>query len=363
MNRQWSMKLPSERSSGTQPLITTAAPQPVRGSVAVDVTTDLSQGAAGTLTGGMGVSPGSTSGQSGQWTMESASQTTQPNAFYQGVQGTLRGAIATGGARVGIPQGWRDDGSRLIAPNGIPVVLGFRWYILTHPWASDNWPLEPDHYATHVDFTQPVSGGGTVQHFRSSILIWKELNGDIVELWAGAEALALYQRVVTDDAAFPARSAAMVGASATVGATSLATRGGTTLVAPTFTPASTAQGSRAGSETVSQRLSTLEHQVQVVIQGLSKSPKTRDLIRTVGQDAADIGDALIQTKGRRGGLPSAGWIIRLILMILGLLFSDIAAWFLATFAHQSSLVPIPFLTVGTVVSGIAVLSAFRKFWH
>src|SRR4029078_354549 len=31
-----------------------------------------------------------------------------------------------------IPTGWKDDGKTLVAPNGVPVVMGFREYVLAH---------------------------------------------------------------------------------------------------------------------------------------------------------------------------------------------------------------------------------------
>src|SRR5205823_3004304 len=39
---------------------------------------------------------------------------------------------------VQVPAGWHDDGTTLIAPNGVKVVLGFRQFILGHNWDSQN---------------------------------------------------------------------------------------------------------------------------------------------------------------------------------------------------------------------------------
>lgn len=47
------------------------------------------------------------------------------------------------GVRV-IPLGWKDDGKTLTAPNGVPVVKGFRAYVLTHAWEADDLPLEAE---------------------------------------------------------------------------------------------------------------------------------------------------------------------------------------------------------------------------
>src|SRR5579862_2815105 len=88
-----------------------------------------------------------------------------------------------------VPLGWHDDGQNLVAPNGQRVVLGFRWYILNHPWDPDNWPLEHEHSASPIDVTNPSLGAGTIQHFRQGILGWSEQSGDIYELWSGAIAL------------------------------------------------------------------------------------------------------------------------------------------------------------------------------
>src|SRR5580765_731810 len=42
------------------------------------------------------------------------------------------------GGSMGIPQGWKDDGHTLTAPNNIDVVLGFRDWILSHNWDAGN---------------------------------------------------------------------------------------------------------------------------------------------------------------------------------------------------------------------------------
>lgn len=34
----------------------------------------------------------------------------------------------------GITSGWKDDGKTLVAPNGVPVVKGFREYVLARSW-------------------------------------------------------------------------------------------------------------------------------------------------------------------------------------------------------------------------------------
>ncbi len=91
---------------------------------------------------------------------------------------------------MGVPTGWTDDGTYLTAPNGRRVVLGFRWHILTHIWAADDWPIESEHYESVLDVTNPQHGDGIVQHFRRSILAWKEDSSQVLVLWSGSVALA-----------------------------------------------------------------------------------------------------------------------------------------------------------------------------
>lgn len=59
------------------------------------------------------------------------------------------GLIVFGRNTVNIPTGWKDDGTTLTAPNGVPVVHGFRDMILNHnpEWDSNLIPLSAE-YAT-----------------------------------------------------------------------------------------------------------------------------------------------------------------------------------------------------------------------
>ncbi len=47
-----------------------------------------------------------------------------------------------------IPTGWKDDGKTLVAPNGVPVVHGFRDYIMARSWAANNTPLAAEQSIT-----------------------------------------------------------------------------------------------------------------------------------------------------------------------------------------------------------------------
>jgi len=88
------------------------------------------------------------------------------------------------------PQGWKDDGTTLTAPNGIGVVKGFRQYLLGHSWRADDWPLEPEHGQNPLELSNPSIGGGTQQVFRRTVLEWTPKQG-IFEAWVGQELLEL----------------------------------------------------------------------------------------------------------------------------------------------------------------------------
>lgn len=67
-----------------------------------------------------------------------------------------------------IPQGWRDDGTTLIAPTGFRALHGFRDFILTHNWNSSN-SLVSDEYQD--------TSGKTRQDCYSCALLYNPKNG------------------------------------------------------------------------------------------------------------------------------------------------------------------------------------------
>jgi hypothetical protein len=72
------------------------------------------------------------------------------------------------GSMSGIPQGWKDNGSTLVAPNGKAITLGFRGWVLAHDWRADNAPLENAHGS---------DAGGTEQAFLNVRLRWTDKTG------------------------------------------------------------------------------------------------------------------------------------------------------------------------------------------
>ncbi len=100
---------------------------------------------------------------------------------------------------VGIPAGWKDDGRTLTAPNGQPVVRGFREYILTHPWEPGNWPLAPERAVTtgSVEPGNPAIGPGARQDFRECSLGWTQSRGAYV-IWLNATDIPYYLHEIAD---------------------------------------------------------------------------------------------------------------------------------------------------------------------
>ncbi|GHO85793.1 hypothetical protein [Dictyobacter formicarum] len=91
-----------------------------------------------------------------------------------------------------VPTGWKDDGTTLTAPNGNPVVKGFRSYILTHGWDSDDLPLEAEQSVSQLEVGNPGLGGGSRQRFRRTTLEWNPTHA-VFEAWTGQELIALEQ--------------------------------------------------------------------------------------------------------------------------------------------------------------------------
>lgn len=90
-----------------------------------------------------------------------------------------------------IPDGWKDDGATLTAPNGKIVVKGFRARILSDAnWQAVNIPLENEHGVSSEEMSNPSLGGGTQQIFRLSVLEWTQARG-VYEMWVGQELLAV----------------------------------------------------------------------------------------------------------------------------------------------------------------------------
>lgn len=95
-----------------------------------------------------------------------------------------------------IPAEWRDDGTTLTAPNGVPVVHGFRTYILhAASWDAGNQPCEREYHATQVLLHNAAVGSGQRQCFRDGLLWYTQATGVVWEPHMGLELDAAYQRI------------------------------------------------------------------------------------------------------------------------------------------------------------------------
>ena len=79
---------------------------------------------------------------------------------------------------MGVPSGWKDDGGTLRASaGGVPIVKGFRDYVLSHPWDANNVPLGSEYGANPVEASYPQAGAGTRQDFHYTSLGWTQQRG------------------------------------------------------------------------------------------------------------------------------------------------------------------------------------------
>jgi hypothetical protein len=88
--------------------------------------------------------------------------------------------LRSGGNMSGIPSGWHDDGKTLTAPNGHRVVLGFRDFILNHPWDPSDMLLEEEVYPNPLEESNPSLGVGSQQVFNLTMLEYTRSKGVFV---------------------------------------------------------------------------------------------------------------------------------------------------------------------------------------
>lgn len=88
-----------------------------------------------------------------------------------------------------VPAGWTDDGTTLMAPNKIPVVQGFRQFVLSYGTWPFGLPLEPSTGESTLELHNPAVGGGTRQTFNQCRLEWTAAKGVFIS-YIGDELLA-----------------------------------------------------------------------------------------------------------------------------------------------------------------------------
>jgi hypothetical protein len=257
-----------------------------------------------------------------------------------------------------------------MAPNGKSAVLVFRWHILTHPWAPDNWPLESEHYEPMLDITDPQYGEGIVQHFRKSILAWQENQAQVLELCSGAIALEWQQRAEARSSArkgssgagpAPIGSMAHPGAMLPIGAARGPARRDVTALADLqegsygFNPRPA--GAPEGNTRLSaERLASLEKQVQMLITGLGAGAKPYEVARNIQDQVEMIATDPKISRRDDSPLSNPHTLVRWLLILIALLFADTLAWAISSLIHQQATFSLPLLALGTVA-----LSAFFFF--
>ena len=94
---------------------------------------------------------------------------------------------------MGVPAGWHDDGTTLVAPNGVHIMHGFRTWVLSHDWDANNLPLGPEFGRQQLEDSNPSLGGGTQMIFRWTMLGFTQQRG-VFQEWIGQELLHARQQ-------------------------------------------------------------------------------------------------------------------------------------------------------------------------
>lgn len=105
-------------------------------------------------------------------------------------------AYLKGTQHMPIPQGWKDDGTKLVSPNGHYLVKGFRQHVLDAPnWDGNDQPLEEEQSVSQVEL-HTNRGAGARQLTANRLLVWTTSMG-VKESACGAEIQTCYGRIAT----------------------------------------------------------------------------------------------------------------------------------------------------------------------
>src|SRR5450631_1229903 len=103
-------------------------------------------------------------------------------------------AFLKGAAPMPVPQGWKDNGTTLTAPNKHFLVKGFRDHVLTaSAWDASDMPLEEEQSVAEVE-RHASSGAGTRQLTVGRLLIYTASKG-VMESAAGQEIKVCYDEI------------------------------------------------------------------------------------------------------------------------------------------------------------------------
>lgn len=106
-------------------------------------------------------------------------------------------AFLAQGGTMPVPTGWQDERGALIAPNGVPVIAGFKSYVENNPWDAANVPLGAEFHSEIVLLHNASVGAGQVQLFASSMLWYTPAKGVVNEGQMGREIDAAYGEIAT----------------------------------------------------------------------------------------------------------------------------------------------------------------------
>lgn len=95
----------------------------------------------------------------------------------------------------GVPNGWKDDGNTLTAPNGQQMVMGFRQLVLNSEWDPADVPNEHEYNVSQVLLHNASVGSGDRQTTRDHLLWWTEKDGVHNEPYLGLELFAAYNLI------------------------------------------------------------------------------------------------------------------------------------------------------------------------
>lgn len=113
------------------------------------------------------------------------------------------GEYVGGATTMSVPSGWKDDGKTLVAPNGVPVVRGFRDYVLAWSggWETNNWPLKPEQSIASgsIEPGNASIGPGSRQDFRYRSLGWTQ-SRNVYVIYSGQDILALESQLAAANA-------------------------------------------------------------------------------------------------------------------------------------------------------------------
>lgn len=120
-------------------------------------------------------------------------------------------------ATAGLPDKWTDDGKTLKSPDGIPVVQGFRDFVLAYKggWPANNTPLAPERVvsAGSIEYGNASVGPGSRQDFRFCSLGWTQA-WNVYVIAVGQDVTALAQQVSASQTQIASLTAQLAAAQA-----------------------------------------------------------------------------------------------------------------------------------------------------